>query len=1340
MEIEETEALGRRNQEIIDLVGQHCRNARVEKSPHFGEGMIEQLTGLPIGGREVKCPHASNPSFAGMDLEQIAADFYRQNCVGCPHRDVVGIPNLKTHVEEIDAAAEGESQRRNEETAKRRVEQADRAKERAKLVAEDPRPVREWIALIDGIDSEEPDDRGKQFLDIAKGGAELCTDSAAEAIVAATLATPASQLCEALEVLNAAGRIGDEGALEAALFALGKGPNRSAVKIVERLRGRLGSEDLLPCMRSAVRLAGPQRGIPHSSVRPDTRLLAIAAETNLPALLDCIVEMLGEGPWARSSAGHAAAELIAIEPGTAEVLAGALVDAVSLPKSTSIYSDSPRRGISDGLHAALLARPRVVAAIYLRRAAGLEDDERDLVLHAFDSVIRKEMSSDAVPEPAGEVAIDSLLEIVSGDFGEKAANSAARSLKLATEYHAELLAERPAALIGALMKAISEPVTPEPDAPAALAQLMQGAEKSLRGGRVSFLTSALANLATHRPAAVAPELFALLDGEDPPGDAARELRARMTEALGSLAIHPDLRGEALQRLYRGLLAPEVLIRASAIKAWEELASAPHFTPPLELEELILPLLTDKFVMVHRAMARALRYRIVIPERLREPIVVSLLQLTGAYSQGEVDQPALAELISTAWAAAAELDAPARRGVRRLLLAQAMHLDVRNLERLVTGTKGEVLNFEEYADRLLEAVTQSDTTDNHRAEELLRRVRELPAEAIRSRAAAVLEAARARLPQWTIEAAEFVEVLQGAGLFDEGAALAEEISAGVPDDAEHAAQRSHVLGQLSHARFEVALVGADFTAASAALDEWRAQIGREAETCEARSHPLGLPLTEDTDHLSIILEARASAHAALGSAEPPPQIAAELEEACERSRAAVAEDAIGVTPRRWLAHRELLGIAVALEHWDAAIRDAEAEAERHLRSAHRRAELLRDRLLKDSEPDRAADLIGFAEMAARVSNYEEARSFRERLREVALPVPLIRSEHKGVGSPPRHSSRADQTAAPRAVVLLLVEDELIGETLRVERDRFHSVRALVRVIDWPEEQDRLKLRFTSVWDTATIEVPELSLARPSAGPEPLAVEGEVQLVLRASGEQVVDLAIAASLAGEDGQESEIAVLGQRGLAIRAFDPRLDGLTGVAVIDERLHDVVAHLKGKVPEPELEAFVRFFAAIARAARAIQVKNVFEEGTPVPESEFQDEMERRLGSDATLGGRLERTDAAGGHTDLVHDGINCELKVERDRAVNLEVARRYIGQPVQYGSGSQRQLSLLCILDMSAKDLPPGTLANNIGLLAPELHGQEDPEHPSWVGAVVIPGNLPVPSSWSGTPLPAKAEDGGS
>ena len=49
----------------------------------------------------------------------------------------------------------------------------------------------------------------------------------------------------------------------------------------------------------------------------------------------------------------------------------------------------------------------------------------------------------------------------------------------------------------------------------------------------------------------------------------------------------------------------------------------------------------------------------------------------------------------------------------------------------------------------------------------------------------------------------------------------------------------------------------------------------------------------------------------------------------------------------------------------------------------------------------------------------------------------------------------------------------------------------------------------------------------------------------------------------------------------------------------------------------------------------------------------ERRLRSDPSLGGRVQRrTPAGGGYIDLLHDGINAELKVaegEADRAVNI-------------------------------------------------------------------------------------------
>ena len=66
------------------------------------------------------------------------------------------------------------------------------------------------------------------------------------------------------------------------------------------------------------------------------------------------------------------------------------------------------------------------------------------------------------------------------------------------------------------------------------------------------------------------------------------------------------------------------------------------------------------------------------------------------------------------------------------------------------------------------------------------------------------------------------------------------------------------------------------------------------------------------------------------------------------------------------------------------------------------------------------------------------------------------------------------------------------------------------------------------------------------------------------------------------------------------------------------------------------------------------------MPLSRFQDDLERRLRADPSLGGRLaRRTRASGGFTDPPHDGIVCELKVVDDKAVTLETADlTWVGQ----------------------------------------------------------------------------------
>lgn len=73
--IQEAIAMGKRNLEIIKLAQNFCRNLKVEKSRAGGTGIVEQMTGLPIGLMECRCQYASAHGFAGGNSEAIAIDF-----------------------------------------------------------------------------------------------------------------------------------------------------------------------------------------------------------------------------------------------------------------------------------------------------------------------------------------------------------------------------------------------------------------------------------------------------------------------------------------------------------------------------------------------------------------------------------------------------------------------------------------------------------------------------------------------------------------------------------------------------------------------------------------------------------------------------------------------------------------------------------------------------------------------------------------------------------------------------------------------------------------------------------------------------------------------------------------------------------------------------------------------------------------------------------------------------------------------------------------------------------------------------------------------------------------
>jgi hypothetical protein len=80
-----------------------------------------------------------------------------------------------------------------------------------------------------------------------------------------------------------------------------------------------------------------------------------------------------------------------------------------------------------------------------------------------------------------------------------------------------------------------------------------------------------------------------------------------------------------------------------------------------------------------------------------------------------------------------------------------------------------------------------------------------------------------------------------------------------------------------------------------------------------------------------------------------------------------------------------------------------------------------------------------------------------------------------------------------------------------------------------------------------------------------------------------------------------------------------------------------------------------------------------------------------------------AGGITDIRYRGVIVELKVEKENGDREHISKKYTLQSVQYAGVEARQVSILLVLDLTAKNKPPGDIRNDIILTGVETHGGE-------------------------------------
>lgn len=829
----ELAALGERNARIIELLTNHCGHARVEKSPHFGQGMAEAVSGLPIDGREIRCPHARNGSTAGMNLESVTVDFYRRNCAGCDHRDPVRLPNLKGLVDELDA----EQARRVQAAARERTEleraREGRAARRREQVAGEADPTRRFISLLDGIDADEPDDRANQFLDIARAAPEVCTPAAAKVILETARAAPHPPLVEAIGHLQRDGRLLARDALEVALAALAQRPVAEAAELVAELREHVSPGAIKPAIPAILALAGPPQWIGERPT-PHTAALAVAAAIDLPAVLDVLLaQVAAEDKYVRATGASAAESLLRVEPAAASVLVRPLVDALALPGSDEPYLGSPRGPLLGALRQALKADPAATSLTILNAGDRMSDDTREALVHVFDGIVSRfgEPVSDAA---VIREAVQACIEIAGDRWGERAARSAADGLDRFARREPQALLPHAESLLGILMSAVAQPLPVDP-VPGGMEWLARGAAEALRGGRLSKLRESIAELVKADPVTLRDPILAVIDADDPPGsDEALTLRRELVELLAAIGARPDDIPAVLPRLYSALLHEDAGVRAAGVKAWRELARMPGFQAPPELEDLLPALLTDPYLAVHRAMVAALQFGLPVPDRHLRQTLHALLQL-GVYYAKE-DGYFLDDVIGVAWRTSARFDPAVAGPVQRGLLELAKNLSSTwDLERLVTGPARDHRG-PEMVERLVQLIGSEENPGDRRSDDVLRLLREQPADILSDRAQHVREAARRYLPLWNTNAAQLVEVLQCVGRNDLALELAEEVVGAIPETTEDAGRRLSALSVAAAAGAESALLAGRTDSARGLLARWKMHDETLADLRKQRVEP------------------------------------------------------------------------------------------------------------------------------------------------------------------------------------------------------------------------------------------------------------------------------------------------------------------------------------------------------------------------------------------------------------------------------------------------------------------------------------------------------------------------
>jgi hypothetical protein len=627
---------GQRNLRATKLLSNWCFHAELVRSP--GRGMIEAVTGLPIGHMGVECKFSKKNSMHCWLLEDSAYDFYLSNCKDCKERVPVGIPNIMDFIGPREKAAEQRKSAREKEERDRKQKQTGRQQERAKLRYELSMDETFVLDLLDELDKEDiarDDPRLEQLANLAP---ETFTRKVIEHLLPAVLHENLPYSIPAAKALLRAPLEPDEKLSVAVRLVSNYDKSPTAIDVVLGHAEKLSQNDLKRILHRFVSMAlGPPPsmhlgwGKPISLDAEPIHSLFQKRRADICAEVDALLSDASP-----EKVGAAAKIILATDYG--ELL---------LKHTRSIIAKLMRRRAllpGEGRDSSVLYYLREAASKCLERFPEETDKIIQLFLADNDNIGRKEAHriyrsvlkhnyrEKAQIGTVQRIAFRRLLW-AAVERPENGMDDAGQFLRHSWDEFAQLAVEHFDDLIGAAATLSEKYEKVDAECPLELTDNgLAQMEKSNKHTAIDNLQGALIEWAAVGAKSKGRE------GIEEFLELYRKLPENQTQMRGNMIAHVSKLLTGVESLtivlsdwYRALFDVSTVVRARAVQAWENVPYDLVKNFPDLFFEAFSILLNDPYVIVHRAAVHSLRRR-SFPEEKRGLIKHGLWSLIIYYSQ------------------------------------------------------------------------------------------------------------------------------------------------------------------------------------------------------------------------------------------------------------------------------------------------------------------------------------------------------------------------------------------------------------------------------------------------------------------------------------------------------------------------------------------------------------------------------------------------------------------------------------------------------------------------------------------------------------------------------------